>query len=53
MSPKKVYRLQQQGNLLFCRAAVGRDEENPILVRLLVDTGASNTVIPTRILHRL
>lgn len=53
MSPKKVYRLQQQGNLLFCRAAVGRDEENPILIRLLVDTGASPTVIPTRMLQRL
>ena len=53
MSTKKIYRLQRQKNLLWLRAAVGRNQNIPLLVRLLVDTGASYTVIPIPILQRL
>ncbi len=53
MSTKKIYRLQKQKNLLWLRVAVGRNQNNPLLVRLLVDTGASYTVIPNPILQRL
>lgn len=50
---KKIYRLQKQQNLLWLRAAVGQNQNTPLLVRLLVDTGANYTVIPTPILRRL
>ena len=53
MSRKRTYRLGRQGNLLFCRAAVGRGEDSPLFLKLLVDTGSSSTVLPTRILQRL
>lgn len=53
MSSKRIYRLQRQGNLLFCRAAVGGSEGNPLFVKLLVDTGSNATVIPTWMLQRL
>ena len=53
MNTKKIYRLQKQKDLLWLRAAVGRNQDSPLLVRLLVDTGASYTVIPTLILERL
>lgn len=39
MSSKRIYRLQQQGDLLWLRVAVGRSSSNPLLLRLLVDTG--------------
>lgn len=32
---------------------MGVDGENPIILRLLVDTGSSYTVLPRRILERL
>ena len=53
MSTKKIYRLQRQKDLLWLRGAVGRNQDSPLLLRLLVDTGASYTVIPTLILERL
>ena len=53
MSNKKVYRTGRQQNVLWLRAAVGRDGDTPILVRLLVDTGASYTVLPTQILQKI
>ena len=53
MSYKKIYRVQRQQNVLWLRAAVGRNEDTPLLVRLLIDTGASYTVLPTRILQRI
>ena len=53
MSSRRIYRLNRQGNLLWLRASVGRGRENPLVVRLLVDTGSSYTVLPRRILERL
>ncbi|MDJ0636075.1 MAG: retropepsin-like aspartic protease [Xenococcaceae cyanobacterium MO_188.B29] len=53
MSTKKIYRLQRQKDLLWLRAAIGRNQNITLLVRLLVDTGASYTVIPIPILQRL
>lgn len=48
MSNKKIYRCNRQHNLLWLRVAVGRSGDTPLLVRLLVDTGASYTVLPTK-----
>jgi clan AA aspartic protease (TIGR02281 family) len=53
MSSKKIYRCYRQQNVLWLRVAVGQSGDKPLLVRLLVDTGASYTVLPTRILQRL
>ncbi len=53
MSKKKIYRCNRQQNVLWLRVAVGRTGDTPILVRLLVDTGASYTVLPTRVLRRI
>ncbi len=53
MSNKKIYHAQRQQNLLWLRAAVGRDRNTPLLVRLLIDTGASYTVLPLPILQRI
>lgn len=53
MTSRRIYRLNRQGNLLWLRASVGRAEENPIVLRLLIDTGSSYTVLPRRILERL
>jgi clan AA aspartic protease (TIGR02281 family) len=53
MSNKKIYRCNQQQNVLWLRVAVGRSGDAPLLVRLLVDTGASYTVLPTRVLQRV
>ena len=53
MSYKKIYRCYRQQNVLWLRVAVGRSGDSPLLVRLLVDTGASYTVLPTRILQRI
>ena len=53
MTEKKSYRVQRQGNLLRVRAAVGGNDGSVIVVRLLVDTGSSFTVLPTRIVESL
>lgn len=53
MSDKKIYQCNRQQNVLWLRAAVGKSGDAPILVRLLVDTGASYTVLPTRVLRRI
>jgi clan AA aspartic protease (TIGR02281 family) len=53
MSSKKIYRCYRQQNVLWLRVAVAQSGDKPLLVRLLVDTGASYTVLPTRILQRL
>ena len=50
---KKVYRCSRQQNVLWLRAAVAQSIQAPIVIRLLVDTGASYTVIPTKILERI
>ena len=53
MSDKKIYRVQRQQNILWLRAAVGRNQDTPLLVRLLIDTGSSYTVLPIPILQRI
>jgi aspartyl protease family protein len=53
MSNKKIYRCYRQQNVLWLRAAVGRNGDAPILVRLLIDTGSSYTVLPLPILQRI
>lgn len=53
MSNKKIYRCYRQQNVLWLRAAVGRDGDAPLLVRLLIDTGSSYTVLPLPILQRI
>jgi aspartyl protease family protein len=52
MTSRRTYQLQRSGNLLFLKATVGSHEPSiePILVRLLVDTGSSFTVLPSRVL---
>lgn len=53
MTEKKSYRVQRQGNLLRVRGAVGGNDGSVIVVRLLVDTGSSFTVLPTRVVESL
>jgi aspartyl protease family protein len=53
VTSKKFYPLQRQGNLLWVRAAVGSNDGSAIVVRLLVDTGSSFTVLPTRVVEAL
>jgi clan AA aspartic protease (TIGR02281 family) len=53
MSSKIIYQLQRQQNVLWLRAAVSSLNNTPLLVRLLIDTGASYTVLPQKILQRV
>lgn len=53
MTQKKSYRVQRQGNLLWVRGAVGGNDGSVIVVRLLVDTGSSFTVLPTSVVESL
>ena len=53
MSDKKIYRCYRQQNVLWLRVAVGKSGDTPLVVKLLIDTGASYTVLPTRILQRI
>ncbi len=49
----KSYQLQRNGNLLWLRAAVRGVSGEIALFRLLVDTGASYTILPERPLKSL
>ena len=53
MSQKIIYQVQRQQNVLWLRAAVSGNNQTPLLVRLLIDTGASYTVLPKKILQRI
>ena len=53
MSRKKIYHVKRQQNVLWLRAAVGQDRDTPLIIRLLIDTGASYTVLPIPILERI
>ncbi|MGL4880688.1 MAG: retropepsin-like aspartic protease family protein [Waterburya sp.] len=53
MSNKKIYQCNRQQNVLWLRAALGKSGDAPVLIRLLVDTGASYTVLPTKVLRRI
>ncbi len=51
MKEEKPYRLLRQGKLLLLRAAIGGKESGVVVVRLLVDTGASQTVLPVEVVE--
>jgi len=42
----KLYKVHRQGNLLILRAAVGGTDGSVVVLRLLLDTGASHTMLP-------
>ncbi len=50
---RSVYQLQKQGNLLTLRAYVADADGVYRNIRLLVDTGATYTVLPVRFLKKL
>ena len=49
----KVYRAQAYQNLWVVQAAAGSELIQPSLVRLLVDTGSSYTVLPSQVLRKM
>jgi|YelNatPaOPRAMG01_1025707.scaffolds.fasta_scaffold23182_4 predicted aspartyl protease len=51
MKPSRPYRLLRQGNLLFLRASIGAHGGNIVNLRLLLDTGASYTMLPVEALE--
>ena len=53
MREERPYRLLRQGNLLLLRAAVGGRDGGIVVVRLLVDTGASYTILPVEVVEAL
>ena len=53
MSAQKPYRLLRHGNLLLLRAAIGGRDDGVVVVRLLVDTGASYTMLPVEVVEAL
>ena len=46
----QIYTVQKSGNLFFINAAIARLDAEPAIVRLLVDTGASQTSFSTVLL---
>lgn len=46
MKSGKPYQLHRQGNLLISRAAIGGADGSVVILRLLLDTGASYTMLP-------
>jgi predicted aspartyl protease len=46
----RIYPVQRSGHLFFVKAAVGRSEAQPSILKLLVDTGASQTCLPITLL---
>jgi len=53
MKSGKPYRLHRQGNLLILRAAVGGMGGSVTVLRLLLDTGASYTMLPVEVVEAL
>lgn len=54
MTAKKLYKLQKQGNLLWCRVAFGcSDSELVVTAKLLIDTGASYTMVSDRLVRSI
>jgi len=49
MSRRAIYPLEVRNGLLFLRVAVGDRIRQPVIARLLVDTGSSFTVISTQV----
>ncbi|BAU15514.1 hypothetical protein LEP3755_60730 [Leptolyngbya sp. NIES-3755] len=53
MSSKSIYRLQRYGTLFILRAVVMGETEDSRVLRLLVDTGSSFTVLSATILREI
>jgi len=53
VSREKSYRAWRSGNSLLLRAAAGGASGDALKVRLLVDTGASYTMLPVEAIERL
>lgn len=53
MSSKTIYRLQKYGTLLVLRAVVIGETGDPRVLRLLLDTGSSFTVLSAAILREI
>jgi predicted aspartyl protease len=51
MSQRRIFSLQRYGNLLCLKASVRGPSSDPRVVRLLVDTGSSYTVLPVQVLR--
>jgi predicted aspartyl protease len=51
MSRRTLYPLEVCNGLLFLRVAVGDGVRQPVIARLLVDTGSSFTVLSTQVLE--
>ena len=51
MSQRRLFPLQRYGNLLCVRASVKGQADDQRVVRLLLDTGSSFTVLPIQILN--
>lgn len=51
MSRRAIYSLEVRNGLLFLRVAVGDSIRQPVIARLLVDTGSSFTVLSTQVLE--
>jgi predicted aspartyl protease len=51
MSSVTIYSVERQDYLFYVRAAVGGRDDRRKVVRLLVDTGARNTVLPSQLLQ--
>ena len=53
MTVQRIYRARLYGNLLTIRAAIGDAQDRVIVARLLVDTGASYTMLPVEIVEAM
>jgi predicted aspartyl protease len=53
MSSKIIYRLQRYGTLLVLKAVVIGETGDPRVLRLLVDTGSSFTVLSATVLKEI
>jgi predicted aspartyl protease len=51
MSRRTIYPLEVRNGLLFLRVAIGDGVRQPVIARLLVDTGSSFTVLSTEVLE--
>lgn len=52
MRRQRVYRLQRQGDLWVARAALRGTDGGVVVLKLLLDTGASFTIIPVEVAER-
>lgn len=53
MSERRRYRAVRRGSLLLVRVAAGSHGGNAVVMRLLVDTGSSYTVLPVEVVESL